>query len=781
MPGLGTGIGGGDQGDLGDEDNDGDHGNGGDPGGSGGIGDPSDSVGIATELSEQIHFRGGSEAPALPVMRISGQTGTAYLRVGVPQSYPNTQTRAPIEPYQGEELRYQVDSSGRSARTVTIDPVNRSAQIPTPLYTTQLSSPGAKGLSYSPEMQTFRANSGQADPYQVSFDLYRYNETLLSSAKVVRRPNYTQLPNGITQRTKDLAKAITVGAQTPYQQAKQLERHLKANYTYDFDFQGPPPDKDPVDWFLFEEKVGVCGSFNSAFVVMARSLGLPARIVTGYHVDPTQVEQLVTSGQAHAYSEVLFDNLGWVTFDATGSYDRPPAPTFISIDQAPDLVAGETTQITGRVTGGDGQPLDKVGVMLSLRSDQGEHIIGQGITEAGQFAIDAPIPPETVPVYYDLVAQVLSSQGRQGSADSVEEPVYAHTEIKLDPLTATRSLSLPLNGQLLQRGTNLYLPDEQLAATLATRDPLTKTPVTGEDGRFATEIRFEPTAIPGELPTKMRYKVSFPGEGLYLPTEVEGEVTIPTSGDRVIPEEPPVKLGDEKKPARPWWMNALVLAGLTALMVVGWRARHRLAALLPKRDRSAAPTAPTAHAPTPELTIELPEIEADLPLVWGVTDPLMIQVRSTSGEPLSGQLSLAVGSENPTTLPLGSPTAGSMACFTALGEQPISVLVDGRMAASKVIKIVSYRDEIIEDGQKLYHLTARDDARPTDRLTPREFAQLILSRGRELPAFLTRAFVDLFELATYSLEPIGRKHYVQFYRACGEIINGPQSAARSPQ
>ncbi|MGE5652996.1 MAG: hypothetical protein ACM3ZQ_01835, partial [Bacillota bacterium] len=195
---------------------------------------------LATALSEQIQFHGGPEGPALPVMQINGQTGTAYLRVGVPQSYPNTETRAPNQPYEGEELRHQVNAASKSTKTITVDPVSRSTQLSTPLYTTHVSS-STNGLTYSPEMQTFRSESGQSEPYQVSFDLYRYGETLLSSARTARRPVYTQLSSGITARTQALAQQITAGADTPYELARRLEQYLETNYSYDFEFQGPPP------------------------------------------------------------------------------------------------------------------------------------------------------------------------------------------------------------------------------------------------------------------------------------------------------------------------------------------------------------------------------------------------------------------------------------------------------------------------------------------------------------------------------------------------------------
>ncbi len=56
--------------------------------------------------------------------------------------------------------------------------------------------------------------------------------------------------------------------------------------------------------------------FNTAFVLLARSAGIPARAVIGYTVKPDVEMQYVLPQQAYMYAEVEFQNLGWVTFDA---------------------------------------------------------------------------------------------------------------------------------------------------------------------------------------------------------------------------------------------------------------------------------------------------------------------------------------------------------------------------------------------------------------------------------------------------------------------------------
>ena len=55
--------------------------------------------------------------------------------------------------------------------------------------------------------------------------------------------------------------------------------------------------------------------------MLARSLGFSARLVGGYYIDPLADYQEVYPIQAHAYTEIPFEDLGWIIFDATPSGD----------------------------------------------------------------------------------------------------------------------------------------------------------------------------------------------------------------------------------------------------------------------------------------------------------------------------------------------------------------------------------------------------------------------------------------------------------------------------
>lgn len=131
---------------------------------------------------------------------------------------------------------------------------------------------------------------------------------------------------GISPEVAALARDLTEGAESPYEQAKMLTRYLRGDeFTYSTKGLEVPPGADLVDTFLFGEngKVGYCQHYASAMALMARSLGLPARVAVGWAPGEAIGEDLwlVREAQAHAWVEIYFPDYGWQIFEATKSID----------------------------------------------------------------------------------------------------------------------------------------------------------------------------------------------------------------------------------------------------------------------------------------------------------------------------------------------------------------------------------------------------------------------------------------------------------------------------
>lgn len=107
-----------------------------------------------------------------------------------------------------------------------------------------------------------------------------------------------------------------------------IEAYLKEQYGYSKILQGGP-SSFALERFLFEEKRGYCLHFASAFVVLLRHLGIPARLVEGFRIGlNAQGRGLIRGTDAHAWAEAFIGGR-WLRFDPTPSgtnlptYQRP--------------------------------------------------------------------------------------------------------------------------------------------------------------------------------------------------------------------------------------------------------------------------------------------------------------------------------------------------------------------------------------------------------------------------------------------------------------------------
>lgn len=199
---------------------------------------------------------------------------------------------------------------------------------------------------------------------------------------------YLQLPSTVTEGTVRLAAQIVrdAGAKTPFDQAWAVQQYLSATYPYAENSARTPRDRDAVDFFLFDKKIGRCEEYATSMVVMMRTLGVPARLVAGYRAGPetnAAGDYIYREKQAHTWVEVYFPNYGWIPFEPTqgqAPFDYggakspadPPAsgqgerqPTSAA-GLAPDVVATPTAAppVTAPVEESGGTPL---GERLSVR------------------------------------------------------------------------------------------------------------------------------------------------------------------------------------------------------------------------------------------------------------------------------------------------------------------------------------------------------------------------------------------------------------------------------
>jgi transglutaminase-like putative cysteine protease len=132
------------------------------------------------------------------------------------------------------------------------------------------------------------------------------------------RERYLQRPRDLPGRVAERAREVTANAFTPYDKAVAIEAYLRDSFTYSTRVPAVPPDRDWVDFLLFDSPKGYCDYFATAMTVMLRTAGIPARVASGFapgDFDAGSGTWLIRENHAHSWVEVYFPRYGWVTFE----------------------------------------------------------------------------------------------------------------------------------------------------------------------------------------------------------------------------------------------------------------------------------------------------------------------------------------------------------------------------------------------------------------------------------------------------------------------------------
>ena len=212
------------------------------------------------------------------------------------------------DPYQlsrrdGRRLIYRVDLQNSDIGTLFIAGIPEFVNVDAPrlLLTTEDSL-----RVLAPPRETLR--------YEVSAHSGPPLAWPLSNAEQTR---YLKLP-AVDIRIWNLARQWA-GDGSPLDQSLRIQQRLQKDFKYTLD--GPEkPARDPLADFLFVRKAGYCEYFASAMAVMLRTLGIPARVATGFqsgYFNDVSGLYVVRASDAHAWVEAWIEGRGWTTFDPT--------------------------------------------------------------------------------------------------------------------------------------------------------------------------------------------------------------------------------------------------------------------------------------------------------------------------------------------------------------------------------------------------------------------------------------------------------------------------------
>jgi hypothetical protein len=480
---------------------------------------------------------------------IIGRTGTSYVRNFIGEKYFNglwfANLTSALE-YKGDKLAFAapkyVDSE--TEKIIIIKPFTTLQGIIPTMKDTSLVSNLPRStqtdLVYYVDQGLFYSSKSFDNPYNMSYVLYDFDPQVLSKATVKEKAQYLSVPDSLTGKLKGLAENVTKNASSPYEKAKALESFLKSNFVYNQNITAVPNGIDPVEWFLFHDKKGICTQFNTAFVLMARTLGLPARLVGGYLIDSTKEAQEVTQQDSHAYSEILFNEGGWMIFDATApvinkvevepnfierQYNQSDIPGYITtsttiLSNNKIGVKGDNFTVTGTVTSRNRQRISGLVVQIALAKYKVEKgtTVGEGIVKDGVFNITCTIPSSISLGAQNVIAKTLGNGVYNGSSSDPIITVMTRTTIDLIiPNKVIYGRSFFINGTLKEYGTEK--PISNMTLTLDV-DTLPRTLITDINGNFS---------IPMTLSGYGMHNVTanFLGLEYYLDSSNEKQVKVP--------------------------------------------------------------------------------------------------------------------------------------------------------------------------------------------------------------------------------------------------------------
>ncbi|MBL8336036.1 MAG: DUF3488 and transglutaminase-like domain-containing protein [Rhodoferax sp.] len=226
----------------------------------------------------------------------------------------------------GEPVRYQV----------TLEPTNRNWILTLDATPEAPVAPG-RDLRMTPQLQwTSPQPVTELTRYSArSYPAFRHGPLTRTAAL----QDYLELPPGFNPRTMQWAAELRRGTRAEVEPERLVATVLERLRTGGYGYTLEPGEYGihTADEFWFDRKAGFCEHIASAFVVMMRSLDIPARIVTGYQggeLNAVGDFWVVRQSDAHAWAEVWLAGQGWVRVDPTaavapgrvGSLQRLQAP-----------------------------------------------------------------------------------------------------------------------------------------------------------------------------------------------------------------------------------------------------------------------------------------------------------------------------------------------------------------------------------------------------------------------------------------------------------------------
>ncbi|MHC4975111.1 MAG: transglutaminase TgpA family protein [Planctomycetota bacterium] len=257
--------------------------------------------------------------------------------------------------------------------------------------------------------------------------------------------------------------------------AKFLEAHLRNRCAYTTELIAPEPNEDPIEMFLFRTQEGHCEYFASSMTAMLRSIGMDARVVTGYMVGEARLgggSHVARENDAHAWVEVFHEPGIWTT------YDPSPPNDVESLSRTPTGLSKLWSDLSDSVMGFWARSV--IGYdQMRQQSMVGDWVVGfeervrDLVLSSGRGLAFRPLRALASAVLYGVIASVaigLLGFGSRLSLRTVKDWILMH-------LSATRSAGARASNISLSRASVLYRKAERALRRAGIDRPAWMTPM----------------------------------------------------------------------------------------------------------------------------------------------------------------------------------------------------------------------------------------------------------------------------------------------------------------
>jgi len=254
------------------------------------------------------------------VLLIDGSASARHLRVMSFDVYQNSEWRptATVRTFTTASAdRINVNSSGPRLQ------INRLADdvdvLPVPADASAVQAAGPLDVD---DFGSLRDHEPNRLSFSVIVQPTQKTIPLAKAPDAAQRARALFIPPAIDPKVVELARQIAKDSD-PAARVARISLYLTSHHDYSLSYD--PGSDEPLNDFVLNHRAAHCQYFASAVVMMARAVGVPARMATGYyaheHFGDNQI--IVRDRDAHAWAECWIEGQGWITVDAAPSGGRP--------------------------------------------------------------------------------------------------------------------------------------------------------------------------------------------------------------------------------------------------------------------------------------------------------------------------------------------------------------------------------------------------------------------------------------------------------------------------